>query len=333
MDELDLIRSFRTEVPPAGAAATRRAEQAWRREPRRRGRAALRPVLAGGLAAAAAVVTLVTLSGDDGGVGPADASAAQTLRRAAAAQGGELPRPLRAGEFWYVRTRSASIIGGDESGYTAVQPQVREEWVARDGARRTLVRPAGSLRFPSARDRARWEAAGSPELASSGPEDYRFRAPRKGPFYLAGRQMSYAELLALPRDAETLHGVLRAAAVECDCGHGVDSETFVIVGDTLRSVPIPDDLRAAFLRAAALIPGIELVARERDLAGRPAVGVAFDYARHRDALLFDRRSYERLGESDRLLARDDYVGAAPGELIGGQAYIDSGIVTSQFARP
>jgi hypothetical protein len=51
--------------------------------------------------------------------------------------------------------------------------------------------------------------------------------------------MSYADLLALPRDAEGLYGRLRAAAADCRCGHSVDSETFVIVGDMLRSDPCP----------------------------------------------------------------------------------------------
>jgi hypothetical protein len=145
--------------------------------------------------------------------------------------------------------------------------------------------------------------------------------------------MSYNDLLALPRDAEALYGRLRAAAVECGCGHSVDSETFVIVGETLRSTPVPDGLRAAFLRAAALIPGIELVARDRDVSGRPGVAVAVDYAGHRDALVFDRGSHALLGETDTMLARDDQTDGRPGQLIGGSAYIASGIVASETQRP
>jgi hypothetical protein len=332
MDELDLIRSFRADVPPPGGAATARAERAWRRDRPRRPRWAPRLVVAGAVVAAGIVALFVLPGQRDGGIGTADATAAQTLRRAAGAQSGGLARPLGAGEFWYLRARNATIIGGDEGRFTAIQPELREEWVAIDGTRRVRVRPIGPLRFPGPRDRERWEAAGRPPLAS-GPADYHFPAPRKGPFYLGDQPLSYAELLALPRDAESLYGRLRAAAVDCECGHSVDSETFVIVGDTLRSIPIPDDLRAAFLRAAALIPGIKLVAREHDVAGRPGLAVAYDYARHRDALVFDRDSYSLLGETDRLLARDDLVDGTPGQLIGGSAYIESGVVTSQAARP
>src|SRR4051812_5582126 len=338
MDDLDLIRSFRADVPAPSAAATARAEHAWRRAPSRRRRLTAprlpRLAAAGALAAAAIAAAVALPGGDGGGVGPAEASAADALRQAADAQSGMLARPLRAGEFWYVRTRSASIVGGDEAGgYTAIQPQVREEWVAADGTRRTVVRPTGQLRFPGARDRARWEAAGRPQITANDEEEHNFPAPRQGPFYLGNIPMSYADLLALPRDAEGLYGRLRDAAVECECGHSVDSETFVIVGDMLRADPLPDRLRAAFLRAAALIPGIRLVAHERDVAGRPGIAVAYDYAGHRDALVFDRSSYRLLGETDRMLAGDDQTDGRPGQLIGGSAYLTSGIVTSRFARP
>ena len=67
--------------------------------------------------------------------------------------------------------------------------------------------------------------------------------------------------------------------------------------------------------------------------GEPGIAVAHEHARHRHALVFDARSYRLLGDTDRLVARSDYVDAAPGNLIGGRAYVDSGIVASQFARP
>jgi hypothetical protein len=128
-------------------------------------------------------------------------------------------------------------------------------------------------------------------------------------------------------------GHLRATAVECDCGHSVDSETFVIAGDLLRDTPIPADLRAALLRAAALIPGIKLVQHERDVAGRPGIGVAFDYGSERSALIFDRATYQLLGENQRVLERTSYADAKPGALIGGSADLESTIVDSINERP
>jgi hypothetical protein len=333
MDDLALIRSLRADVPPPSGAAVARAGRAWRRDRGRGRRWAPRVVAAGGLAAAAIVAGVLLTGGDDVRLGAAKATAVETLHRAAEAQTFGLPRPLRPGEFWYFRMRTDTLIGGDESGYTAVQPQVREEWVSADGTRRAHIVPAGPVRFPSSRDRARWEAAGSPPLASGGVEDYRFPTPRKGPFYLAGRPMSYADLLALPRDAEALYARIRAGAVECECGPNVDHETFTIVADTLHTSPLPDDLRAAFLRAAALIPGIKFVARERDAAGRRGIAVGHDHARRREALIFDGRTYQLLGETTRQLARDEYAGGRRGQLLGSTAYLDSGIVTSRAQRP
>jgi hypothetical protein len=333
MDELELICSFRADVPSPSAAAVARAERAWRRRRPGRRRWAPRLIAAGGLAAAAIAAAVVVPGEDHGHLGPANATAAETLRSAADVQSFGLPRPLRPTEFWYFRMRSNSLIGGDESGYTAIQPQVREEWVAADGTRRVHVRPAGPLRFPGPRDRARWEADGSPQISSPGPEDYLSGAPRRGPFYLGDAPMTYHELLALPRDAEGLYARLRAAAVKCECGHSVDDETFVIVADSLHTLPLPDDLRAALLRAAALIPGIELVPRERDAAGRQGVAVASDYAHRRDALVFDSDTHELLGETTRQLARDEFADGSPGQQLGATAYMEAGIVASRTQRP
>lgn len=151
-----------------------------------------------------------------------------------------------------------------------------------------------------------------------GGADHRVGPPKRGPFYLGDQPMSYAELLALPREAEALHARLRDAAVRCECGHSVDNETFVIVGDLLRENPIPMDLEAALLRAAALIPGIKLVESERDVAGRPGVGVAVDHAGYRNVLIFNGDSHELLGENERHL----------GELTGGSAILASGVTDS-----
>jgi hypothetical protein len=135
---------------------------------------------------------------------------------------------------------------------------------------------------------------------------------------LGNDAVPYSKLLDLPRDPEALYRRMHDAAVECECGNGVDQETFVIAGDLLRDNPIPTDLRAAVLRAAALIPGIELLDHQRDAAGRPGVGVAFDGVGQRGVLIFDPKTYELLGENDGL---------------GGSADLESAIVGSLNARP
>jgi hypothetical protein len=75
------------------------------------------------------------------------------------------------------------------------------------------------------------------------------------------------------------------------------------------------------------------VASDRDVAGREGIAVAYDYDGHRRALVFDRDSYRLLGETERRLASAGDVDGAPGRLIGGSAYVESGIVASDTQRP
>jgi hypothetical protein len=332
MDELDLIRSFRADTAPPTARAAARAERAWRRPEPRRPRFGGRVAIAVCVAAAATVAALVIPGERESRLGTPDASAAETLRLAAKSQKGGLSRPLRAGEFFYVRTKTAWSMGGDvEGGYTVIGPGVRESWVAIDGERRFRTRPDGSMRFPGPRDKKRWEAAGSPPGVVR--SDHHERAPKQGPFYFGGEPMSYAELLDLPREARPLYQRLHQEAVDCECGRSVDNETFVIIGDLMRENPIPVDLEAALLRAAALIPGIKQIGTERDVAGREGVGVAVDYAGHRNVLIFDRNTHELLGENERLLERKNYVDGDPGELISGAAVMESRVLDSMDRPP
>ena len=180
MDELDLIRSFRAGTPAPTAAATARAERAWRPAPARRPRRAVPRLFVAAALAAAAAAALVVTQGGDGRLGAGTAEAAATLRQAAARVRG-LPRPLRPGDYWYAATRTRWTTGveGDDGAYTAMGLEVREEWTAADGTRRWTTRQTGPLRFPTDGDRARWEADGRPDLRPGGlrgPHAHRLRA-------------------------------------------------------------------------------------------------------------------------------------------------------------
>jgi hypothetical protein len=315
MNELDLIRSFRADVPGPSAAATAGADRAWRRTRRRR-IARWAPRTAAGAAAVAAVAAaaLIVSTGDEGRLGAQSAKAAETLRHAAAEAHG-LPRALKPGEYWYVRsttTWTSSLEAKRGGAYTVMGLEVREEWVAADGTRRWTTRQAGPLRFPSAGDRDRWEADGRPDLLPAPSEDRTHTG-----FYIGPTKQSYRQLLALPRDPRILYERFHDAAVECRCGNGVDDQTFVVAIEFLRGTPLPTDLRAAILRAMALIPGIEQHA-ERDVLGRPGVGVAYNGSQGRQTLIFDPSTYDLLGDRE---------GA------GGTADLESGIVNSMTDRP
>jgi hypothetical protein len=291
MTELDLLREFRADAPAPSDEATARARRSWERPPRRRG-GLPRLALAGSLAAAAVAALLVLPSERATEV----AGAAPTLlRSAAAAEAGGVTRPLRDGEYWYVKRLTAwpSIAPEEPHPFTVTQPAYREEWIAGDGSRGWRVRPFGEPRFPTARDRANWKIAGSPSPGA--PEDHRASG---GSFYLGAKEMSYDDLLDLPRDPHALFERLHDASVECECGNGVDQETFVIAGDLLRDTPLPVDLRAAILRATAYIPGIKLVSDVRDVSGRPGEGVAFNGVGGESVLVFDRETHALLGENE-----------------------------------
>ena len=171
MDELDLIRSFRADLPGPSAAATARAERAWRPTRRRRS-PRWAPRLAAGAAAVAAIAAAALIVPSGGGPTRRQAPGGQTLRHAAAEVRG-LPRALEPGEFWYVRSRTRWTTGleGEGGAYTAMGLEVREEWTAADGRRRWTTRQVGPLGFPTARDRERWEADGRPDLAPAPSED------------------------------------------------------------------------------------------------------------------------------------------------------------------
>ncbi len=201
---------------------------------------------------------------------------------------------------------------GKDGAYIAMGLEVREEWTAADGSRRWTTRQAGPLRFPSTRDRERWEADGRPDLTPAASED----RTRTG-FSLGPEPYSYRELLDLPREPRALYEILRGAAVACRCGNGVDSQTFVVAVEFQRTTPLPTDLRAAILRALTFVPGIEQRA-ERDVLGRRGVGVAYEDGQGRQSLIFDPASYELLGDRNGL---------------GGTADVASGIVDSITARP
>jgi RNA polymerase sigma-70 factor (ECF subfamily) len=313
MTELDLIRSFRADVPAPSAAAGARADRAWRRAEPRRPRWAPRAAVAGAVVAAVTAGALILPSERETRLGAQPASAAETLRHAAAVDPGGLARPLRPGEYWYIRRRTMWATGGHK--YGGIQPEIREDWVGSDGSRHWRTRPDGPPRFAHPEQLERWEADGRPAFV--GPSEFR-TGPSKGPFHYGARQVTYAELLELPRDPEALYQRMRAAAMECECGQSVEQETLDIAGALVRDNPIPADLRAAILRATALVPGIELVDDVRDVAGRKGVGVAFDGPGWRSVLIFDPQTYELLGENE---------GA------GGSADMESGIVDSLDAIP
>lgn len=263
-DELDLLRAFRVEDAIADpvaharvrAAVLARATASAPRTPpprRRRRRSAVAAIA--GVAAVAIIVALAT-GLNDANVTPPPATAAEALKRVASAAEVRPTGVLAPGEFLYLRERTRY----------GRPPALRETWTGYDGQGSFRVLSEGGA-FPGRRDSEGWTSQ------STGGDG----------FFVGQEKLSYDELAALPTDPRRLHDRLVRAAG--DAGPSPEGEAFVIVGDMLRTLPVPTDVRAALFRATALIDGIQLVGPVTDPLGRS--GIAIGHPEVGQQLVFD----------------------------------------------
>ena len=103
-------------------------------------------------------------------------------------------------------------------------------------------------------------------------------------------------------------------------------DAFMTIGDLLGASVAPPAVNAALYRAAALIPGVTVVADATDAIGRHGVAVAFTYQGTRTEWIFNRQTLQYLGGRDIDLANGsttseaavlqrafvDHVGQLPG---------------------
>jgi hypothetical protein len=278
-----------------------------RRRPRRR------PVIA--IAAAGlAIAIAIPIAVPRGVTGGADPAAAAVLHRVALRAAEQPPEPTPGpGQFLYTRSRSFSTqlyVVGDGNTFLFRQPTVRESWIGPDGSGR-IRDTSGSVTFPTEEDRARWMAARSPDLYENLTEDELFDPG----------ELLYADHADLPTDPEELLELIESR--ELIGGPHGDWETFAIIGDLLRETSLQPKVRAALYQVAAELPGVELVGRVVDGAGRPGVAVAYTRtntdAPSRHELIFDPTTAELLGENEVLVADNivDVESGGPGAIYGG----------------
>ncbi len=298
------------------------------RPPARRRGLALVPAGAAALALALLVGSMFL----PGPGGEASAEAAEVLRSAAAVAG-ERPPVSSEGQYRYTRSENAyrATSVAREGVYTVLVSHQREMWVAPDGSGRLRERSEEPI-FLGPRDREAWEASGSPKLWKPGTSSKTF-----GPGGL-----HYEDFSGLSTDPDELYEQIERRAVDGKTsgvpvpeGAPVAVNMFAIVGDLLRETVAPPDLRAALYEVAARIPGVELVGRVTDPAGRTGMAVAMvsEADGLRLELVFDPETTELLAERQVLLRRVDWVDAERGTVIGWVAYLESGSVDSTSARP
>lgn len=349
MDELNLLREFRAELP-APRAETRAAARAGlmariehsQQPPRSRTPLWRRPRLrlaVAGIALAALFIALpVGLFGGGGEVQPAVGQVLREVATIAAAQDPVLPGP---GQYLYTRSKGAYLQGsaygpkrskdGHPCGanhpceaigtWSVLVPSEEQTWVSLDGSRKGRVRRvAGKPRFVSADQRAVWVAAGSPPLRTGQVEDSAISgsSPR-------------IDAAGLPTAPAALRHLIEARKIPGVEGPPGEAETFTLIGDMLRASYLPAAVRAALYELTAELPRVELLGEVKDPVGRPGTGIAFtDRKRHtRHELIFDPTTSTLLGERQSIVDAEPYgFKAPPGTPIGYAAYLESKVVDS-----
>lgn len=308
--------------PPAGRVEARRKHFLTeidqqtrscsdRRAPRSRGRWGL--VVGAAMAAGATVVVLtVDFGSSDPALNtpPASAASVELLEKAALAAATTPQTKVRTGQYSYVKTVGhTSALSETKAGEMQLlrESGAMEQWTSVDGSERTLQRKDGSDSL-------------LPETPGRGS----LNAP------------TYDFLAALPTDPDALLEQIRDDARK---NHGAgsgsttgpDQEAFVTIGDLLRSGVTPPDTAASLYRAAALIPGVDVVPDVVDAAGRKGIAVARTHEGERTEWIFDKSTARLLGERT-VLVEDNAWGEA-GTVVTSVAITNSGIVDEAGRTP
>ncbi|WP_052390306.1 CU044_5270 family protein [Streptomyces sp. NRRL B-24484] len=139
---------------------------------------------------------------------------------------------------------------------------------------------------------------------------------------------TYRYLAGLPTDPDEMFALLNSEP------HGerwTDQRPFGTIGDLLGEQIAPPAVAAALYRAAAKIPGVEVIRDSVDAAGRHGVAVGLSSQDVRVEWIFDRNTGEFLGER-RVVLRDGLQGKA-GDVIAETAVLARAIVDAPGDRP
>jgi hypothetical protein len=313
MNEVELLQQLRAGLPaarPESRAAARaglmariehsqgpvrpRATPSWRRHP------SIKLAVAG--AALAALLVALPI-GILGGGGKVQSALGEALHQAAAVAAAQEPLSPGPGQYLFTRSENAYLQASGHA-WSVLVPKERKVWSSFDDSRRGRVRQVtGEPRFVSPAQRAAWVEAGSPALPRAGEvED----SPISG--------SGFVDAAELPTDPAELRAMLEAREIPGVGGPPGEAETFTLIGDMLRETYLPADIRAAIYELTAELPGVELLGKVEDPAGRPGTGIAFtdrkDGVRHE--LIFDPATSALLGERDTIIRSGAYGLEAPG---------------------
>jgi hypothetical protein len=354
MDEMTMVRHLLDEAPPSGAAVDAGRERLLRASTgatpsARPGRAIPRvmKLSATGVVVVAVIVVSLVVPGVSTGPGRgspfvADASARDVLL-AAATQAEAAPTT---GTYWHVHSRSVTTLpdrfGRGANRYTMEQHVVSEAWTQRNG--RSWTGSREWVRPKAATDEAAWRRDGArrawchrntevvspriscqriaPGTASLRREYFAFQVGE-------GTELTYAQLQALPTDAEALRSwVERRTRKDLDPAATddiVNDNVGEILVNLLVSYPVPPGVRAAAYRALAELPGVTSAGPTRDELGRAGVGITIH---HRGVMLAVGPTVA--GGSAGQLTRTLIIDPATSHVLADRATVGSHVVTDKL---
>ncbi|WP_371659768.1 CU044_5270 family protein [Streptomyces sp. NBC_00280] len=245
------------------------------------------------LATAAAVAVAVVVGTVGSGTPTTDQEAVDLLNRIATVAAAKKPVPVRDDQYLCVSTQgSLEITEVEDSGTQVFR---RTDWTAVNGKRLGLARTT-VLSGPNLPGDRTPKGVAADMILSADPN-----------------VTTYRELEALPTDPDALlkkiyddtkdkHSINRGAALE-------------MIGDMLAEATLLPEVNAALYRAAAKIPGVSVVEKAKDIAGRPGIGLRFKDRDKHDTWVFDTESLNYLGSDEVALLGAgivDKVGETPG---------------------
>jgi len=245
--------------------------------------------------AAAAVTVTVLMAGGSGGTGPVPGNSgsvagggpasggsltAVTLLAKVAAAAARQPEPkVSDSEFVYVRSQVAfdiiTIGNQGQQKVTKGKLHERQIWLpVTDACSGLLIENGQRITLGNS------DASSQPTVAGACAGTV--NAP------------TYRFLQSLPTDPRTLLNFIYDKTKGEGKSQGRDGEAFITIGDMMREAIVPPKTAAALYRAAALIPGVQLVSQATNAVGRPGVAVSF----RGQEWIFDPATYQFIGERD-----------------------------------
>jgi hypothetical protein len=249
-----------TDSPPACRPVTRR-----RRWP-------AIAITAAGAAGVAATIALTILPGTTSGT---STPAAQLLAKIATAAARQPAPAVRDSQFSYIESWVANQVceGGSGSNCTTEKPQESQIWQ--------------SVSNECVTGLLRQDGHDTPLVFSSNYLHCPYRGGVNDP--------TYRFMQSLPTDPPALLSLIER---EMQGQLPRPEEAFTTIGDLLGGAIAPPQVSAALYRAAALIPGVTVVADATDAIGRHGVAVAFTYQGTRTEWIFSKLTLQWLGARD-----------------------------------